>query len=73
MLEAVFDPYMTSLADGTGLGLPIVKKIVMEHGGFIEASRSDWGGARLIVWLPRIGSAASFAAQSDRTPQSSRT
>lgn len=63
MRESVFDPYVTTKTDGTGLGLSIVKKIVMEHGGSVEASQSDWGGARIVVWLPRAGSAAAFAAQ----------
>jgi len=63
MRERVFDPYVTTKSDGTGLGLSIVKKIVMEHGGSIEATDNDWGGARMLVTLPRSGSAACFAAR----------
>jgi two-component system nitrogen regulation sensor histidine kinase NtrY len=29
----LFEPYMPTRAKGTGLGLPIVKKIIEEHGG----------------------------------------
>ena len=32
----LFEPYVTTRAKGTGLGLPIVKKIIEEHGGTLE-------------------------------------
>jgi two-component system nitrogen regulation sensor histidine kinase NtrY len=32
----LFEPYVTHRAKGTGLGLPIVKKIVEEHDGALE-------------------------------------
>ena len=70
--ESVFDPYVTTKETGTGLGLSIVKKIVMEHGGTVEASESDWGGARMTISLPRAGTAASLAARDrDRVSQHS--
>ena len=36
MREAIFSPFFTTRKNGTGLGLPIVKKIVDAHGGSLE-------------------------------------
>jgi two-component system nitrogen regulation sensor histidine kinase NtrY len=34
----LFEPYVTTRSEGTGLGLPIVKKIIEEHGGSLTLS-----------------------------------
>ncbi len=36
MLEHMFDPFVTSKANGTGLGLALVAKLIADHGGTIE-------------------------------------
>ncbi len=54
MLPRVFEPYVTTKARGTGLGLPIVKKIVEEHSGTIEISNAPEGGARIDIRLPLV-------------------
>ena len=61
---SVFDPYMTTKKDGTGLGLTIVKKVVMDHGGEIEAIKSPLGGARFRMRLPLAGTEPSEVALS---------
>ncbi len=58
----LFDPYVTTKRDGTGLGLTIVKKIVVDHGGSIEVGEAPSGGARIRIRLPREGTAAQIAA-----------
>ena len=60
--STLFDPYVTTKRDGTGLGLTIVKKIVVDHGGTIEVQDAPAGGARVRIRLPREGTADSTAA-----------
>ena len=45
ILKRAFEPYVTTKAKGTGLGLAVVKKIADEHGARIELSqpRGRWG------------------------------
>ncbi|HJW25796.1 MAG TPA: ATP-binding protein [Rhodocyclaceae bacterium] len=54
MLPKVFEPYVTTKARGTGLGLPIVKKIIDEHQGQIDISNTPEGGARVDIRLPLV-------------------
>ena len=54
LLSRIFEPYVTTKARGTGLGLPIVKKIVEEHMGIIEIGNAPTGGARIDIRLPLV-------------------
>ena len=54
LLPRIFEPYVTTKARGTGLGLPIVGKIVDEHQGTIEISNAPEGGARIDIRLPLV-------------------
>ncbi|MEI8384978.1 MAG: ATP-binding protein [Nitrosomonadaceae bacterium] len=47
-----FEPYVTTKPKGTGLGLPIVKKIVEEHNGTIQIENTLPHGARISITLP---------------------
>ena len=51
--EAIFRPFHTSRENGTGLGLPITKKIVDAHGGTIEVDQAPEGGAQFLCTFPR--------------------
>jgi len=50
--DRVFDPYFTTKSEGTGLGLPIVMKVVFEHGGSIGIVDGELGGACIRLLVP---------------------
>ncbi|MEB5699282.1 two-component system sensor histidine kinase ZraS [Klebsiella aerogenes] len=51
-LQAIFTPYFTTKADGTGLGLAVVQNIIEQHGGTIRAESQSGAGAIFTLWLP---------------------
>ncbi len=60
----LFEPYVTTRDKGTGLGLPIVKKIIEEHGGTLTLqdaepfNGADHFGACAVITLPVLPQAA---------------
>jgi signal transduction histidine kinase len=48
----VFEPYVTTKVDGTGLGLALVRQTVDAHGGTIAASETPGGGATFTLVFP---------------------
>ena len=52
-LRRIWSPFYTSKADGTGLGLPICKKLVEAHGGTLEVSSSPGAGADFVAVFPK--------------------
>ena len=51
--ERLFSPFHSSKAKGTGLGLPISRKLVDAHGGYIEVNSEPGQGSEFIVTLPK--------------------
>ncbi|MDO5658742.1 MAG: PAS domain-containing sensor histidine kinase [Paracoccus sp. (in: a-proteobacteria)] len=63
----LFDPYVTHKAHGTGLGLPIVKKIIEEHGGSFALHDAPKGqGAQAEIRLPRERNPVRGAARKNK-------
>jgi PAS domain S-box-containing protein len=48
----IFDPFFTTKSTGTGLGLPMVKQIVEQHGGDIALASTPGQGTRFSIRIP---------------------
>jgi signal transduction histidine kinase len=58
--DRIFDPFFTTKPQGSGLGLPIVRKIVDAHDGRIDLSSVPGSGTRFRVTLPVTTEASWF-------------
>jgi len=52
MQSRVFSPFFTTKRDGTGLGLPVMRRIIEDHGGAVELESRPGAGTRFILRLP---------------------
>ncbi len=52
ILKDIFTPFVTTKRRGTGLGLPVSRRIVEDHGGWITAESPSGQGASFRVFLP---------------------
>jgi two-component system NtrC family sensor kinase len=65
VLPRIFEPYFTtkSPAEGTGLGLPITKRIIENHGGSLVVESTLGQGTTFVITLPTIGPTGLFETQ----------
>lgn len=54
-LERIFEPFVSTKADGLGFGLALCSSLVKAHGGRLWASNNAGGGATLQLFLPADG------------------
>jgi two-component system, OmpR family, sensor kinase len=73
MREQIFDRFVrgdgpadTSARGGSGLGLAIVQAVAVSHGGSVEATGSESGGALFRIRLPRAKSERGISQALDR-------
>jgi len=53
--EKLFEPFVTfGKSEGTGLGLAVAKRVIVQHGGTIDVESPEGSGASFIIRLPQL-------------------
>jgi signal transduction histidine kinase len=58
IIDRLFEPFFTTKPNGTGLGLPITRRIIYEHGGSISVDSQPNKGATFTILLPAFHQSA---------------
>ena len=53
-LDKIFEPYFSTKPAGTGLGLPIARKVIEDHGGSIRLASAPGEGTTVTIELPAL-------------------
>ncbi|MDX8401200.1 MAG: PAS domain S-box protein [Mariprofundaceae bacterium] len=71
-LDRIFEPFYTTkpVGEGSGLGLAMIYGAIQRHGGTIEASSQESGGARFDLWFPLVDETETEARET--APQEER-
>jgi PAS domain S-box-containing protein len=72
LLNRIFDPYFSTKASNSGLGLATVQSIVTRHGGHISVQSEPGKGARFTVHLPATGEAPAASLPPSTRPAGKR-
>ncbi len=59
--DRIFEPFVTTKAEGTGLGLAVANRIVTGFGGIIVTETSVLGGAKFSIFLPKDMKGGTYA------------
>jgi len=65
ILNRVFEPYFTTKEKGSGLGLPVISRIVKKYGGDIHFTSEPGKGSLFQVYIPRCNASFVEIASAD--------
>jgi two-component system, NtrC family, sensor histidine kinase PilS len=68
-LEHIFEPFFSTKAGGTGIGLALVQRIVEEHDGKVEVFSSPGNGTQFVIELPSRAPTRNDPRPSRGTPE----
>jgi signal transduction histidine kinase len=72
-IERIFQPFFTTKAHGIGLGLPITRRLVEDHGGLIRVESQFGYGATIMVQFPLLPDEATRVLDNENEDRESRS
>ncbi|HDR05128.1 MAG TPA: response regulator [Candidatus Marinimicrobia bacterium] len=63
LVDRIFEPFVSTVLNGVGMGLSIVQKIIQKHKGHISASLEEGIGTRFTIYLPARNQADSLTVK----------